>query len=141
LIPVAALFLFGGCATTTPLMTAAEHGDIRAVKEILATGANIDDVDMADRTALHIAAIHGRTEVVRFLLDHGANVDAKAGPSQGFQRTLTPLHYATKANKDNVDVVRLLLDRKADIDAVSDEGRTALHYASSRRKLPRQADN
>jgi len=118
-----------GCSSA--LHEAAMRDDVNGVKKMLAEGANVNSRDAVDRTALHFAAIRAQPEMVRILLDQGADVNAMAGPSQMFQRTLTPLHYAAMADIDNIDVVRLLLDRKANINARSDEGRTALHYASA----------
>lgn len=128
-IPLVSMVI-SGCAT--PLLNdAAVKGDINLTKNLLAGGANVNDRDAVDRTALHWAVIKGQTEIVRLLLDKGADVNAKAGPSQYFTRTLTPLHYAAMADNDYPDVVRLLLDRGSDINAKTDEHRTALHYASA----------
>jgi len=128
-IPLVSMVI-SGCATSL-LNDAAVKGDINLTKNLLAGGANVNDRDAVDRTALHWAAIKGQTEIVRLLLDKGADVNAKAGPSQYFTRTLTPLHYAAMADNEYPDVVRLLLDRGSDINAKTDEHRTALHYASA----------
>lgn len=129
-IPLVSMVI-SSCAT--PLLNdAAVRGDINLTKNLLAGGANVNDRDAADRTALHWAAIKGQTEIVRLLLDKGADVNAKAGPSQAFKRTLTPLHYAAMADNDYPDVVRLLLDRGSDINAKTDKHWTALHYASEK---------
>ncbi|MEW6616208.1 MAG: ankyrin repeat domain-containing protein [Thermodesulfobacteriota bacterium] len=125
----AVIIVLAGCAT--PFIDAAYKGDINTVKALLAKGVNVNEKDSGARTALHLASINGQTEIARILLDNGADVNAKAGPSQLFERTLTPLHYAAMSDVDNVDIVRLLLDRGANINAKSDTGRTALHYAAN----------
>lgn len=65
------------------LGAAAEKGDIAAVRDMIARGADIDS-NMGQ--ALRIAVANGHTEAARLLLDHGASTD-----------TLIPaLHYAVK---------------------------------------------
>jgi len=65
---------------------AAAQGNIEAVKEHLADGADLDAQDTDGDTPLHHAAIYGRKEVAKLLIANGANVNAK---SEG---NTTPLH-------------------------------------------------
>jgi ankyrin repeat protein len=48
-----------------------------AVKVLLEAGADINQVNEADFTALHGAAMRGLNEVVQFLVEHGANINAR----------------------------------------------------------------
>ena len=59
------------------LISAAINGDIRKVKESIATGANVDVKDNDGETALHRAALNGHVEVAKVLIEKGADVGAK----------------------------------------------------------------
>jgi ankyrin repeat protein len=72
----------------TPLMFAAQQGDIESAKILLEAGANVDESTLEDGSALVVAAASGNEEMAAFLLSRGANPDAKDGYG------ITPLHYA-----------------------------------------------
>src|SRR4029450_9144221 len=48
-----------------------------AVKVLLEGGADVNQVNEADFTALHGAAMRGLNEVVQYLVEHAANVNAR----------------------------------------------------------------
>jgi hypothetical protein len=48
-----------------------------AVKVLLEAGADVNQVNEADFTALHGASMRGLNEVIEFLVAHGANIDAR----------------------------------------------------------------
>ena len=59
----------------TPLHTAAQAGDLAAVRQLLANGANVNAREEGDNTyPLHWAAAGGHVDVVRALLDAGGDV-------------------------------------------------------------------
>ena len=78
---------------TTPLMAAAglgaatytpreprglrSEGGEAAVRVLLAAGADINQVNEADFTALHGAAFRGLNEIVELLVENGADIDAR----------------------------------------------------------------
>ena len=62
-----------------PLIRAAADGDVGAVKELLAGGADVNVRTPLGDTALIRAAFFGRAEVVRVLLDAGADARARDG--------------------------------------------------------------
>ncbi len=68
-----------GRATYTPRKPRGDRapGAEEAVKMLLEAGANINQVNEADFTALHGAAFRGLNEIVQFLIEHGANIDAR----------------------------------------------------------------
>ncbi len=122
-----ALFFFAlgvltGCAATTPLMQAAQDGDLRAVNDLLAKGAAIDEKGPFDSTALRQAAEFGRSDVVKLLLDRGADINM---PDAGGD---TPLMVASQ--KGHAEVVKILVDRGAKVDKKNFNGWTALGYVS-----------
>lgn len=71
------------------LLFAARDGQFDALRELVAAGANVNEVSMSDKTSpLVMAIINGHYDLAKYLLDHGAsaNLATTAG--------LTPL-YAT----------------------------------------------
>jgi ankyrin repeat protein len=60
------------------LLKAAEQGNARQVKALLAKGARVDAKDSFDRTALMLSAVGGYPEVAAALIEAGADVHAKA---------------------------------------------------------------
>ena len=77
------------------LEVASKMGNLAAVKEALAQGAEINKLNRSGRTPLHQATYHSRMEVVRELLSQGADPNALTGTL-----CLTALHqgmlYADK---------------------------------------------
>jgi len=115
------------------LINAAEMGDLEALRQALAHGADVDFCDPKDpkqQTPLHWAAKCGRAEDIEALLEHGAKVDAltKAG--------VTPLIVAASEGWD--DCVPLLLKGGASVTAKTLKGRTAVQAA--REKLAKVSD-
>lgn len=72
----------------TTLLEAARLGDLHAVQELLAQGADPAAVNMGPCTALHLAAKGGHREIIECLLAHGANPEASA------EYGITALHCA-----------------------------------------------
>ncbi len=61
-----------------PIQDAARKGDVKKVKELLASDSKlVNDKDKNGDTALHQAALHGQLAVAQVLIDAGANVNAK----------------------------------------------------------------
>ncbi len=58
------------------LHDAAHKGDLKQLRRLIAAGAELEQSDAADRTALHIAAFASRYEIVRELAKAGANLNA-----------------------------------------------------------------
>jgi hypothetical protein len=61
------------------LVRAAERGDVRAVRDLLASGADVDARDARGRTAVTAAALADHVEVARLLVRAGADVDLQDG--------------------------------------------------------------
>lgn len=58
------------------LIAAAGNGDVAAVEQLLAEGANIDAKNTGGYTPLILAALRDKSDVVKLLLDKGASVEA-----------------------------------------------------------------
>ncbi|XP_073409323.1 BRCA1-associated RING domain protein 1 isoform X2 [Dendrobates tinctorius] len=107
----------------TMLHVSSIKGDLRAVEELLKSGANPNVKDHAGWTPLHEACNHGHTDVVELLLQHKALVN-----TTGYQND-TPLHDAVK--NGHVAIVRLLLQHGALQDAVNIFGLRPVDYAET----------
>ena len=107
LTTIAAVVLVG-CGPSTPDITiheAAGRGDIQAVKQQLAVGADAN----AKSDALNHAATFGQKEVAELLIDSGADVNVMDAIGQ------TPLHGA--ATGGHKEVAELLITKGADVNA------------------------
>jgi cytohesin len=110
------------------ILGAAYGGDIEAVKEFLAAGANVNVKNNIGMTPLHEAVHYGRKEIAELLIAGGADLNAKDKHGK------TPLHHA--ATKE---IAELLIAEGADVNAKDNGGNTPLDWAI-RRKHPETAD-
>jgi cytochrome c len=112
-------------ASTNDLHKAARTGDMEAVDELLAAGANVDATDGEGETALHKAAKADHVDVVDKLLAAGADpLVSGMGP---FGATGTPLHVAAKFGR--VESLQALLDAGIDPNLADPGVGTPLHLA------------
>ena len=93
LITTIAAVLVLGCASRMqpPVISihkAAKTGNIKAVKQHLTAGVDVNAMDANKMTALHWAATKGEKKVVALLIVKGANLNAKTS------KNLTPLNLA-----------------------------------------------
>ena len=72
----------------TPLLFAAQQGDVESARVLLAHGADINEATPEDGSALVVASASGHEKLALFLLEKGANPNAKDGFG------ISPLHYA-----------------------------------------------
>lgn len=121
---VIGLSLFTGSAAAESLITAARRGDINAVKDLLAKGADVNATELS-MTALTWAAGKGHTEVAKLLIGRGADVNAI-----GLGRTA--LMWA--ASEGHIETAKLLIERGADVNKGRETGYTALMLAAFYRK-------
>jgi ankyrin repeat protein/Mg2+ and Co2+ transporter CorA len=84
--------------------------------------ANVNAIEVRQKTALHLAVAHGRDDIIELLLVHGADVMAKSDGSW------TPLHNACE--QGSVKVLKILLERGANVNARLLNGMTPLHVAA-----------
>jgi len=100
---------------------AAETGDIEAVKQAIANGADVNGKDKDSWSPLNLAALEGHKEVVEFLIAKGVDVNAKDEEGR------TPLHLAT--SEGYKEVSELLIVKGADVNAKDVDGDTPLDLA------------
>lgn len=100
-------------------------GDIKAVKEILGSGAltDINKLSPAGLTALHQSAIDGNLECAKALIASGANVNCVDC------ELWTPLHAAAMSGK--IEIVRYLLSHGSNSLLKNESQQTAYDVAKS----------
>jgi|SRR5579884_2045525 len=109
----------------TALLFASREGQIGVVRELVAAGANLNEVNGADGLSpLTSAIINGHFDVAMFLLDHGANPNlvSKSGlgplyaviDAQWPERTWYPPPSVTEEKTTHLQLLKALLDHKAD---------------------------
>ena len=139
------------------LIAASRAEDISHVESLLASGADVDQMQGDGSTALHWAAHRNNQELARLLIGAKADVnlvnelgatplwlaalngsapmvkqllDADANPNLSLQMGETPLMSAARAG--SLESVSLLLESGADIDQAEEErGQTALMWATA----------
>ena len=93
------------------LLKAAERGNIKAVKQQLAAGADLSAKREDGVTPLHNAVGKGHKEIVELLIAEGVDVNEKTNDG------VTPLHFATTK-----EIAELLIAEGADVNAKSESG-------------------
>ena len=102
LIAIVAAVVLVGCGPSMDIWEAARTGNIEAVRQHLAAGADVNAKDAWGGTPLHYAASGGHKEIVELLIAKGAAVNAKRSDGG------TPLDWAeeTGFNKETADLLR-----------------------------------
>lgn len=102
--------------------TATFMGDLKAVKQHIAAGSDLNAKDEYGSTPLTIAATFGKTEVARALIEAGADVNLQNNEGS------TPLH--TAAFFCRTEILEMLLNHGADKEIRNNFGHTALETVS-----------
>jgi ankyrin repeat protein len=128
----------------TPLAKAAHEGNVEQIRALVAAGANANEYDASNQTALHWAArgghplgphfcrgeAAGRADVVAVLIDAGADVNAvdRRGAIPGGSSGWTPLHVAL--HHEQFAVATRLLERGANPNIRSHQGTSVMAMAA-----------
>ncbi|UCG48184.1 MAG: ankyrin repeat domain-containing protein, partial [Phycisphaerales bacterium] len=108
-----------GETPSVDIWTAAAQGNVEAIKQHLAAGADVNAKEPAGgSTPLIVAAVYGQSEAARLLVEKGASINAS-----NIEKT-TALHGA--AFFCHGEIVKLLLDKDAQVNAQNIRGETAL---------------
>ena len=138
-------------ASEVALISAAQGGDVAAVRRLLDGGAKVNALDARGRNAVLAATQGGHVQAARLLIERGADVNAQddirdsafllAGASghteivrlalaAGADLKLTNRYGGTAlipaCHHGHVETVQVLLGTRIDIDHVNDLGWTAL---------------
>ena len=111
----------GAKAPDISILDAVRKGNIEAVKQHLAAGADVE-FDIYGLSVLDLAAGEGHKEIAELLIAEGADVNTKPGDEE-----TTPLHLA--AMNGHTEVAELLIAKGADVNAKCVDGKTPLYYA------------
>ena len=109
LITIAAVVLVGcgPSASDISIHDAAAGGHIKAIKQHLAAGTNVNAKDVNEWTTLHHAALHGQKETIEILIAEDAEVNVWA-------RINTPLHYAVQYGEK--EILELFISKGAHVN-------------------------
>jgi ankyrin repeat protein len=106
------------------LLEAVEQNDHTLVSEMLADGADANEVNRYGFGAMHVAALNGDADMVSLLLEHGA--DANYALPEGETALMTA------ARTGDVATIDVLLAAGADVNAREGwKGQTALMWAAA----------
>lgn len=108
----------GYCLGRTPLILAAQSGNLEIVQAVIAARAELNTQDALGYTALHQACEHRNIDVVRELINAGADTTTK----NLYEETV----LIRPAQKCDLDLIRLLLEQNINVNAISTSGQTAL---------------
>ena len=107
----------------TPLIQAADDGNLEILRDLLAAGARLDARRESGETALIAATKQQHTEIVEALLRAGADVQL----ADNWNRTA--LWYA--ASKGDLKMAEILLGAGAGVNTVSTDQESILHVAAT----------
>jgi len=93
-------------AQTSDLFSKVTGGDIQAVKELIASGADINQLSENGNTPLIVACLYKQTEIAKYLINSGADVNVIA--KDGNTALLISASYSK-------ELIELLLSKNADI--------------------------
>lgn len=101
---------------------AARNGDIEALRQHVAQGANLNQADGFGYTPLKCAIESGHTEAVKVLLEGKANPNVKDGMGRAA--------LIDASLRGQIEIVEMLLAKGADTAVQDGQGNTALHVAA-----------
>ena len=112
----------------TPLMWAAQVGDIEMTTRVLKLPIPLNAINNDGETALHLAISHRHEDVTAILVDQKeVDVNVPAGGKRG-TRSMTPLMHAIW--REEINIVRKLLTRDDIlVNRKDSQGLAAIHWA------------
>lgn len=113
----------------TPLLYAAEHGNLQLVDILIEKGANVE-ASWKGWTPLSASASNGHLETVQSLLTHGVQINLQGLNDSTIENYVIPLYVASQHG--HTEVVQLLLNNGAVARVTLETGHTPLHTAAFR---------
>ena len=121
LITTIATVLLVGCGPSVDIWTAAQTGNIEAVKQHLADGVDVNSKSDIARTPLDLAIAFKQSLIIDLLRKHG-------GKTRDELKAAESIEAATQLG--NIEAVKQHLDDGAEVNAKDGTGRTLLHWAA-----------
>jgi len=107
-----------------PMLLAAEHGNLPAIRAILQSGVDVNRTHgIWKRTGLHVAARYDQVDAVKLLLEAGADPNIQI---EGY--TALNWHLASARHEQNPLLVRALIQAGTDVKIPSNRLSTPLHF-------------
>jgi len=106
----------------SPLISAVKNDYLRTAEILIRNGANIDDQDVFERTALHYTAMYGFDASADMLLYYDANPEVKDVTEY------THVCYAVEEHQDTI--LQILLNKGVDTDVRVRDSSTLFHLAA-----------
>lgn len=104
------------------LMIACENNNKEIIELLIKKGANINDVDHNNRTALHEACKKGNLEVVKILIENGANIHIEEESGK------TAVTFATEiVQPESLEIIKYLKDKGANLLVKDKNNNNLLH--------------
>jgi len=116
-----------------PLHRAAVAGQVPALRQLLARGADREAFSVGGLTALHLAAAQGQAAALAALLESAADHTVAAQVPGAATNGWTALHFA--AMSGDGECLRLLLAAGADATREAKDGRSAIEFARDTNRL------
>lgn len=108
----------------SPLLKAAENGDLAKLESLLAKGENIDARNKHDHTVLMCAINHDQIDAANWLIERGADVNLKSKDQSSA--------INTAAMRGHAQIVEKLIQHGADVNERDQRGATPAMWASNR---------
>lgn len=109
------------------LLTAAACGNKEIVEYLLVSGANINQTNIKDHTALYVAFSNQRFEIAKHLIEKGANIDQCS--------TIGTRTMDMAIRSGSMKWTKWFMDKGFPLANTSPAGRNTLHYATQSSNL------
>jgi ankyrin repeat protein len=110
------------------LIAAVLDGEADRVRELIASGVEVDTTDEDDRTALMHAVVENRPDLVRALLAAGADPNRKSG-KRGRTALMLACGFPSWLGGIDAGLLQALVDAGAEVNARDSDGQSALQHA------------
>ena len=121
LITTIAAVVLVGCGPSVDIWTAAQTGNIEAVKQHLADGVDVNSKSDIGRTPLDVAIAFKQSLITDLLRKHGGKTRDELKAAESIE---------VAAELGNIEAVKQHLDDGTEVNAKDGTGRTPLHWAA-----------
>ena len=130
---IALTFIFGNISLTSyakkrttsinsRFIKAIEHGDVKKVRRLLASGANVNTRGSGKTTPLIISSNNGYIEIVKMLLAHKADIDAVNIDGENALMLTSSGMLFGKKEKIHFQIAELLVKRGIKLETKNKKG-------------------